>query len=62
MEKFHYVYKTTNLVNGMFYIGVHSSNVLEDGYLGSGTAVSRAVREFGKDKFVRKIISTHLSR
>lgn len=34
--KYHYLYKTTNLITNEFYIGVHSTYDLKDGYLGSG--------------------------
>ena len=47
------VYKTTNLVNGQFYIGVHISDDLEDDYLGSGTRLRRSVEKYGRQSFKR---------
>ena len=36
----YYLYKTTNLINGKYYIGVHySQNIQNDSYLGSGKAL-----------------------
>lgn len=49
------VYKTTNLVNGRFYYGVHCQD--KPGYLGSGTAIQEAVAKYGRDNFKREIVS-----
>lgn len=35
-KKYHFLYKTTNLLNSKVYYGMHSTNDLNDGYLGSG--------------------------
>lgn len=53
---FHFIYKTTCLVNGMFYIGHHSTNNVHDRYLGSGKALKLAIKEYGKENFVREEI------
>lgn len=48
------VYQTTNLVNGKIYIGVRTLGHASDStYLGSGTALLRAVKKYGRDKFER---------
>lgn len=62
MKKFIFTYKTTNKKNGLFYIGVHETNDLEDGYLGSGTILSRAIAKHGKQNFEREILKFHSSR
>ena len=56
MKKYNFLYKTTNLVNGKIYIGVHTTNKLNDGYLGSGTNFKKAVKEFGRMNFKREIL------
>lgn len=33
--EYHFIYKTTNLLTGKYYIGMHSTNDLNDGYLGA---------------------------
>ena len=48
------LYKTTNVVNGKFYIGVSNGN--NSSYKGSGTALLEAIKVHGSDKFKREIL------
>ncbi len=50
------IYKTTNKINNMIYIGCHITNNINDGYLGSGTYFKRAVSKYGKEYFEREIL------
>ena len=52
----YYVYITTNTVNGRKYIGKHQTNDMNDGYLGSGTLLRRAIKKYGKGKFSKEIV------
>lgn len=54
--RFHFVYRTTNLVNGRYYIGKHSTRVLEDRYLGSGKRFWRELNKYGRENFTREIL------
>ena len=56
---YHIVYKTTNTINGKIYIGKHSTNNLYDGYLGSGKLLKEDIKVYGRNTFVREILSTH---
>jgi hypothetical protein len=50
------VYKTTNIINGKYYIGVHMTSNPNDDYLGSGRAIEEAIRKYGKDSFKKEIL------
>jgi hypothetical protein len=45
------IYKTTNLVNGKFYLGRHKTLNLEDGYLGQVESSESFDQEVRKRKF-----------
>lgn len=57
-KKHHYVYIVTNVINKKQYVGDHSTNDLNDTYLGSGLAILRAIRKYGDKNFIREILET----
>jgi len=60
---YHYIYKTTNLINGKYYIGVRSNkDPWNDVYIGSGVAIRDAIKKYGKENFNKEILSFHSSR
>ncbi len=55
MTKFYTVYCTTNRINGKYYIGVHQTTDLQDGYLGSGKILKRSIAKYGVAAFEKDI-------
>lgn len=54
-KKFNFVYVTTNLINGKQYVGYHSTDSLNDGYLGSGN-IKNGIKKYKKQNFKCEIV------
>lgn len=54
----YYLYETKNNVNGKIYVGVHKTQNMDDGYLGSGSVLKAAIRKYGIDSFTKTILQT----
>ena len=50
------IYKTTNLINGKYYVGKQKRYT--DKYLGSGSALKHALKKYGRKSFKKEILET----
>ena len=48
------IYKTTNLVNGKFYIGKDAKN--SKSYFGSGKVLKQAIKKYGRENFKKETL------
>jgi hypothetical protein len=55
-KAFHFVYRTTCIETGKWYIGLHSTDKMDDGYLGSGMRLTRSVKKYGETAHQREIL------
>ena len=53
---YHTIYKITNMINGKFYYGVHSTEQINDNYMGSGNGIRNAIKKYGIENFKKEII------
>lgn len=53
---FLYLYKIENVLNGKYYVGVHKTSKLDDGYFGSGKRLHQAILKHGIENFKKTIL------
>jgi len=64
IELYTYAKKKTphSLITNRYYIGIHSTIKLDDGYIGSGVRLLRSIRKHGKENHIKEILEFFTSR
>ena len=53
---YHILYRVTNVLNEKYYIGIHSTKNLKDGYKGSGKIILSSLKKHGKENHKFEIL------
>lgn len=61
-RKYHYIYKITCNITNRFYIGMHSTDDLNDGYFGSGKRLWFSINYHGKKNHIKEILEFYSTR
>lgn len=52
-----YIYKITNLINNLIYIGQHKAKAFDEKYWGSSVWLSLDIQKLGKENFKREVLA-----
>lgn len=58
----HYIYKITCKISNKYYLGMHSTTDINDGYMGSGRILKRSIKKYGEENHIKEILGFYESR
>jgi hypothetical protein len=61
-KRIHYLYKIICIITNRYYIGIHSTHNIDDGYMGSGKRLKYSIRKYGVKNHKKEILKFFESR
>lgn len=53
---YNFFYQTTCIITGKYYLGIHTTEDLDDGYMGSGIRLWRSIKKHGLENHTQEIL------
>lgn len=55
-SQYYTVYLTINTINSRYYYGMHQTNNPDDSYIGSGNELTKDIKIYGRDNFLKIVL------